>query len=636
MQNGVALLPGPITINSQTVEPTFRYNLFTGTITIQTADGYGVDLPITGAGNAVIPNQGSPCLGARDGSVEFDEGKVYQYGTGVFGDVTTEDMIVEGIARGMPDASAGYLFGKQTAAPNRGYNMSYQAAGAMAMALRGATGSPNISSSVGDWGLNVWTYFAFIIDASGFGQCYVGNAASGAAVDVSGMGSLTNTGLLTIGAFPDPVTTFPFDSNIAYLAMYKYANWLDSHLQPDFIKDRSARAIGTKMLSARGTSIPATATRASTAYLQKDTAGVPALYQVGKNWNRVERVADLDGVEKVCVNNEGAAGNIHKYSEDLSNWTPYQITTIDQGNEAIPNFPGDFFDGIVADVNSGQHAVTTNLVANPTNVKHTFFGIFKQGDQPDFWFFITNSVGAIDAHFNLNTGVVGTKRGCIAGMVHWGGGVYFCWLTTTAALDVAATAISLYPSPSDESTTFTGDASTVNLWASKLMCHIGEVPVSYIGPTTTSEVVRAADSLIYKLDDGALVDGKGAIQFDLLIPNHTPVAAIEVLELSDGGAAADRFLFEVDTDGTIKCTMDASGGTTRTATVAGDCADGKWHKINLLWQAGQLVIYRDGVPGTSIVATVAADIPDDLDSLTYGTARVGNVQTFLQPYYPGP
>ncbi len=133
----------------------------------------------------------------------------------------------------------------------------------------------------------------------------------------------------------------------------------------------------------------------------------------------------------------------------------------------------------------------------------------------------------------------------------------------------------------------------------------------------------------------SLGEAKGSIQFDLLLPNATPLAAIEIMKMIDNADAANQFIFEVQTNGTITCTMDATGGSQRVATVAGDCADGLWHRIHLLWEAGRFIIRRDNVAGTNISATIAADIPDDLNLLTRLNSRIANIQLWNRAYYPG-
>jgi hypothetical protein len=132
-----------------------------------------------------------------------------------------------------------------------------------------------------------------------------------------------------------------------------------------------------------------------------------------------------------------------------------------------------------------------------------------------------------------------------------------------------------------------------------------------------------------------LGESKGAMQFDLLIPDHTPITQIEILELSHNGLSSDRIRIYIDTDKTIKVDLHATGGTTRTATVAGNCTDWLWHTIHFQWQIGQLVIRRDGIAGTAITTVIDADIPKNLNLYTRGNARIGNEQFFLQPYFPG-
>jgi hypothetical protein len=626
MQNGVSLLPGPITINGQTVEPLFRHNGARATVSTFPPDGYGSTFPMVENGAAILPNQGSPLLGELDDSVKGAGGDYYMMASSDTYQVTTEDIFFESMFKYSEDnGTLAILYSKSN---NITFFANLNSSSTIRFKITDGVDSANIDSAA-IFANNCWYYIAIFINKDGSAQLYVGNVTSGAAVDCSLVGSLTNTdnaAALTYSLDPTNASYLVKDP-VALLDMYVKDNWLASHLNQSFVNDRFATLIGTKAISARGTSIPTTATRASTAYLQKDTDNVVKLYAVGANWNRLERVTDLDGVEKVCINNEAAETNSCIQNRTMENvaWTKRgSITVADNtaettdpegGNTAtkitgIDSTPDDVFQVNSLTVGAGGDEVAASIWIKRISTSGTVaFGNSHE---------IAKGKWTIDLAA-IGTGWVRIDRASP-------------YITVVNEMQLSTITTSFGPHIYLES----GSNLGIYVW-NPMAINNGTYQVgSDIGPTLASPVQRAADSLIYKLDDGALEDGKGATQFDLFIPDQTVIAAIEVLEISDGGAAADRFLFEVDTDGTIKCTMDASGGTTRTATVAGDCADGKWHRIHLQWQVGQLVIRRDGVAGTNISAVVAADIPDDLDSLTYGTARVGNVQTFLQPYYPGP
>jgi hypothetical protein len=633
--NGVANLLGPITINGQTVEPEWRYNGSEGTLTTFPNDGYGVDLSITGAGNDVIPDQGSPLLGSVDGSILYDGGKSHIAGASSDYDVATEDIVLEILLKYGP-SDFKYTFAKW--ATGFGYGVLQYNQSRIDFVAVGAGSTAETLTAALDLTVDVWFLLTFFFDASGFAQWYIGNVASGAAVDVSGVGSMTNSDLFLLGSRVGQPTSL-YDSNIALAQLYKKSNWLASHLNQSFVNERFATLIGTKALSSRGSSIPTVATRASSAYLQKDTNGITELFQVGRNWIRLERVADLVGVEKVCFNTEPSNTNIINYNEDMTNWTWVGVQSVDADNASHPApVDGKYYDGVI-----GTNAIAETFVylvpnsINPTAVRHVFVARCKPGAIGWVALRITSaSLGNVLAYFDITNGNPGTVSlgSADIGIMRLNTGEYKIYMSPTSALYAEATSLYLYSAESDLDTVFQSDGVTVDTWWFGAELKPGTVPDSYIGPTTTSAVARAADTLEYKLDDGALENGQGAVQFDILIPNATPVTAIPILTLSDGGSALDRFIFEVATDGTIKCTMDATGGTQRIATVAGNCADGKWHSIHMQFQEGQFVIRRDGVAGT-VIEPVAADIPNDIDRLSYGNARVGNFQSWLQPYFPG-
>jgi hypothetical protein len=296
MQNGVSLLPGPITINGQTVEPIFRHSLVDGTVSTLPADGYGINAPIAGVGNDVIPNQGSPLLGSRDGSVAGDGGKSYQSAQIADNQLSTGDIYSEGIA--VMGESAG---GQYRTIWAKGSTVRMSDNGSEQFGFRLLSDDSSnalVLSAVLSIGARY--FFQFFLNRSGFGQCYINSVTSGAAVDISGVtDDLSYLLKHTLLASPHDLTdaNWKVITPTDYLAVYQKDNWLASHLNQSFANDRFATVIGTKAISARGTSIPTTATRASTAYLQKDTDNVVKLYAVGANWNRLERVTDLDGVK---------------------------------------------------------------------------------------------------------------------------------------------------------------------------------------------------------------------------------------------------------------------------------------------------------------------------------------------------
>ena len=94
--NGVARLDAPLTINSTTVYPTFRYTAGGGMVTTALWNpwGYGEALAITGAGDLPTPNSGSPLMGPLDDSVLFNAAQYYKASGTSFANITTEDFVI--------------------------------------------------------------------------------------------------------------------------------------------------------------------------------------------------------------------------------------------------------------------------------------------------------------------------------------------------------------------------------------------------------------------------------------------------------------------------------------------------------------------------------------------------------------
>jgi hypothetical protein len=627
----VARLSGPITINSQTVNPFFRYNGFAGTVASFPADGYGVAIPTAGAGDDPLIDQPSPLIGATDGSVEGQDGKSWQASLATTYDVTTEDLFFELLFKqNTIPAIVEYILAKWAAAA--GYWASLNSSGQILLILRGPGGTYSAGSAVSSIAADTWYYAGIFADVSGSAQVYLMNASSGGAVPVSAAGSLSNANKFEILALAADGGT----ANLAHLAGYKSASgWLDSHLQPTFISQRCAQLLGNEAIKYNGTSTPANATRASTGTLVKVTSGTPRLYFLSNNWTPV----DYDDSDFPWLHSHPAETNEILQSSTLATTWSANGTVVVTNNTAETTDPegGNNASKVVGVATGANHLEQTLAAATFTNdaklaisfwIKristsglleitnpeddaspHDFgHWVIDMADLPDAWVRIDRSSEFIDGDEEFVEFIAAADGA--AGM-HFhresGGGTLEFYIYNVQQIE-------------------NGEYHTY--------CDIY--------PTLAAAVTRAADSIYWKGDDGNLggvgSEKQGCVKFKVKCQYSSWAIQVAqtLLEISDGGASADRLNIQVNTSNYAQVVIDATGGTTRTAIgPATDIMDGSEHDIQISYRPGRVVVYVDGVAGTPITTAVIADIPDNLDRVTAGIHPIRKIECFRRPIWSG-
>ena len=118
-----------------------------------------------------------------------------------------------------------------------------------------------------------WNHALVVGDRSGSLQIYINGSASGAPVDISAMTSLsTASERLAIGAQSNDGAQAT-GAALAYAALWKRKDWLDSHNQRDLARERFHRMIGIYPQVAQGTPLAEIAQRESDAYSGQDRGG---------------------------------------------------------------------------------------------------------------------------------------------------------------------------------------------------------------------------------------------------------------------------------------------------------------------------------------------------------------------------
>jgi hypothetical protein len=158
-----------------------------------------------------------------------------------------------------------------------------------------------------------------------------------------------------------------------------------------------------------------------------------------------------------------------------------------------------------------------------------------------------------------------------------------------------------------------------------------------IGPTAGSSVSSVADSVIAytaKENIGGEDVGQGTLVFDYLRPcAEVPLAQKDVVKISDGGAAADQILFNLDASGYPNVATAATGGDAGAVQIAHDVCTNEIHRFVVRWKANQLdLAMQDKNSGTITEATsdTDCDMPDDVDQLDLCVSDgiIGNIQCY--------
>lgn len=222
-----------LTINSISVSPTFRYRGEDADTSSWPAWGYGQDLTATGAAG-LTADQSVPVRDPDNKSVLFEENNVYRTGDNSFGDITTEDYVVEAVLRFDDTAEQCRLVSKRTGSV--GWEIFYNGSDRVTAHL---DDGPNLVGAFTDTDItdDTWFHLMFFADRSGLASWYINGSLSGDPKDISSVGDMTVSGELTIGGWPDSLTR-TWDGNIAYIAMWKNASWLDTHLQGTLASQR--------------------------------------------------------------------------------------------------------------------------------------------------------------------------------------------------------------------------------------------------------------------------------------------------------------------------------------------------------------------------------------------------------------
>jgi hypothetical protein len=260
---GIANLSEDLTINGTTVEPTFRYEARHAT-----TSGW---MPVagetlTGAGSGGTVDLETPFI-SDDKAVNPERTRYWQADNNTFADITTEDVVLEAVFKTDTVLTTSSIYGKWQAS---GGLLLYTNTNSLYIQVR--DGTTTVSTSTPGLVEDTWYHVIVFIDRSGSQVVYI-NGSQGTSAPVSAVGSLTNTGVPATIALEGGGSIYPWGGEIAYAAMWKQSDWLDTHLQETIAKERFAKLTGIYPTKAEGTALPVVASRASVAYLDKEIVG---------------------------------------------------------------------------------------------------------------------------------------------------------------------------------------------------------------------------------------------------------------------------------------------------------------------------------------------------------------------------
>lgn len=616
-----------LTINGQTVAPTFIYEGKNATTSAWTAT-IGSDLAIAGSGSNPNVGLGTPLTNDTDKTVGFVvNGKGFQTSSATFGQIATQDFVFELVFRLGPSTKTmtGCFNGP------RFWNIYTNGGTSLRITLDSDSSLVEISSS--SLLVNSWYHAMFFADRSGSGIWYI-NGVAGTASSISSVSdTLESTKKFAIGVRADLPGTDSTDSAITWLARWDKNNWLDTHLQPDLVKERFMRLTGFYPQLAKGTTLPSVQQRNSVATLDKiDTStDIISLYEVGAHWPRLCRRKDSLGNYLTGYLSEEARTNQISTNLALGGWSVVSASPL-----AVTGIGGNTTAYKITDtaINSAHVLYKTRNDTPTAGSAQTASVYAKAGTLSYLVFehqFGVNSSAYTGAIFNLTNGTWspysnGVNPPITISAKNIGDGWWrFMLMANWDGVSGAAKAFAV--GPSNGNRTYLGDG-TGSVLVQFPQSESGSFASSAINSGVADAATRVKDELRYVAGDniggenptGLTVYAEGL--WDSVV---TPTDNKMLVAISDGGSISDfvSLALNATTGGIISLSASTgeSGGNTSNTT---DLTDGIAHQLKYTMKANELKVFKDeiavGTPDTDV------GIPDELDRIDIGNTIDGNKQ----------
>jgi hypothetical protein len=274
-------------------------------------------------------------------------------------------------------------------------------------------------------------------------------------------------------------------------------------------------------------------------------------------------------------------------------WLRAYLATVSANGSAGPT-GANVMDGVVATAVSNYHGLAA---INVTYSAATYvFSMFAKAGNKNCVQLDMNANSTVV--FNVSTGAIVTTTppsGTTARIVPCGGGI--CRVSVTKAQSATSTGnYSVYPVNDDGTSTFTGDAATVDAWLWGANVEIGAYPSSMI-ETGGAAATRTADApIIWTIPT---IYGAGSFCMPFKMATHAPAADVAICNLYVAGSEASDYLrlSYAQTTGHLKVESAAMGGNAGAVTVARNICDDGIHWLRVAWRKNMLCAWVDETAG---------------------------------------
>jgi hypothetical protein len=611
--NGVDNLDPSLTINGITDTPVFRYKGGDATAAIWPHWTYGEQLTISASGTLPTPNELSPLLGANDDSILYRAGRQHNAANNTLGDVTTEDIVFEVVAQ-MPNGTFSGLFHKRI---GNLVGWSVYCTNTTQLGCEIIDGSAvNRSASSNAIGAFTWFHGMVFIDKSGSMMIFV-NADPGVATAISGaVGSLTSATPMGLGGFRND-TTLASSSRIAYAAMWKRVNWLDTHNQAAIATQRAAKMFGSYMTTP-GIAPTLSTLRNSSAVMIKETGSGKVLFPVAAKWTRVSAVSD-GSTTKTALTIEGQFTNDLQYSEDTSQ-AQYSVVGVTKAINADSPI-------------GGTDTRATTLTEDAANTEHYLqYGssIGTTSGQAYGGSFFVKAIGravcsvAMSAFHtfdvNLTTGVVSNTGGTTTSQLHRAQAFANGWWHVSFSGVGTATsgAVLRIKANNGSGTTYAGNSAAALAVFGLSFDATNGTAVPFLQPyirTSGAAATQLADRVVY----AGLTNnfGQGTIVANALLGGTADTRTL--VTLREAGGTDDSIKLEATAANLLKA--DVTDDTvSRYSESAGAMTANVWKQARFTWSGAVGAQYVDNVLGAT---NAMASTPIEQTVLEIGSSGSG-------------
>lgn len=627
----IGAIAGPITIDGQTVNPSWEYIGDNADVSAGTwATSYGVVLnPSAGTDNLMTGVNG-PNLDGTKGSLTSNtaNGKCWTAAAGGTNKQGAGDIVWVFVIK-TPSIFINlhsFLINRTVTATPQGYQFRWSSAGALNHLMYA---DPPTVITGGGGVFTPSTYYLIHIcltrSVGGSVQYHANQALSGIAGSTAALiGTFDNSSIFRIQGLGSNITD---DTIIYYAACYERAAWLVSSNNLSWHQEQYRLLRGIVPSISKGTSVPVTDSCASNKIISVISSNQkpPTMFLVGNNWIVGERIKDK-------------AGNI----QEGLRLRPEATNLIIQSN--VFNAGWIFLRGSCTNTpvinNSLGTPTTFNVFAEDGNT-NTHNCYLNQTVQEGYDYCFSLQVSKIlrgkicltlffgstnyRQFFDLDKVAIGVPSS-YSGTAGSGPGIHkeldsnwrqiWFYVNIPGSSTIAVSAIIL---SCDDSygLTYTGlSQNNYHIYGAQL--ERGRYPTSLI-PTSGAAATRLADQLIYKADDGNVGNQEGVLESTIWVPSY-PVNGC-ILSLNDSTANNEIKVSMTDAN-KIAASFSVSG-VPQVLTSTSSYYPGQQLNVQLKYRDGeQVLLINESVQASATLAN--ASIPTGITRIQPGYCAAGS------------